>query len=202
VRVMEIKAEVLITPMWKAKQLRMPADIFVENFIKVLYALFSEDTVTIVKTDGTETEFYGHFYKSRRGWTYEVHIMKVDMPEGKDYAGIFVGASSEEERMDNYNLIAKYPHGTETNQIYYGNTTVSDLGFDEENKRHVIRVRRLFENKSPNDLVIAEVGLVADFYTDVTGRFDYLISRCVLPSPFTLPVGRAMYIDYFLYLHF
>jgi len=200
VRVMEIKSEVVITPLFNTEQVRAPADIFVENFIRFLYSMFIGEYITGVCTDGEECTIGGGSRDCK--WGATIYILYTVAPEGDDSYGVIVGASSEEEKMDNYNLIAKYPHGTGTNQIFYGSSEVEDLGYDEENKRHVIRIRRWFENRGTSDIVINEVGLVAFERAPCIGDSKFLISRCVLPTTFTLPVGRMMYVDYFIYLHF
>lgn len=214
-RVMEIKSEVVITPLFNtgSSKIRAESDIYVENFIKILYILFSGGgTIEVVKTDGESFQFPGYSKCSGgSGWVCSLWVLYVNAPEGNDKFGVVVGASSETEDLRNYNLIAKYPHGTETNQVYYGSSEIEEY-WDEENKRHVIRIRRWFENKSPSDIVINEVGLIADWNTccaytwsgwhEKCPEIYILLSRTVLPTSFTLPVGRMMYIDYFIYLHF
>jgi len=209
---MNIEAEVSIIP----QQIKAPSDIYVENFIKALYGLFTNTNVSVIKPNGTEDTFYAYeywkcYYEYSRDAYLKYSVFYANAGEGDDTFGIIVGASTEEEKMDNYNLIAKYPHGTDVNQVYYGSSTIEDLGYDEENKRHVIRVRRWFENRGTSDIVINEVGLIVKNYVymrdahcglHIDKGITFLITRTVLPTSFTLPVGRMCEVNQYIYLYF
>jgi hypothetical protein len=111
-------------------------------------------------------------------------------PDNDDSFGIVVGSGSASVSPTDYRLVSKIPHGTGSGQLDHDtHSTATSLSSTSS----YIELARTFVNRSGDNVVVREVGIIARSYwrdTSVVNDVKYLIARDVLPSPVTVkPLG-------------
>jgi len=184
------------------KYRRYRSDSFVGNFFKLLYAhLFKAtfnntisetvrlynplDVNAIININNELVKIYGNVASSL--------IASV----GATDRGIVVGSGSTAVTLNDFRLESQIPHGTASGQLRYSAITSSDITPINRalSNNWYYAITRKFDNLSPSDITIAEVGLIGRFSTNV-GLLPALVARDVLPSPITLISNESTIIQY------
>jgi len=172
---------------------------FINNFLKILEALFragqgSATSTTLTDTSGSSKTVYAEWYTDAAtlgGGT----PMACNASSGDDSYGIVVGSGTVPLALDQYSLASKISHGTSSGQLSYGPMTFEDLGLDQTVSPPVYRMRliRTFINLTSSAININEVGIVARNHWKNAGSViidvRYLIARDVLATTYTVPAG-------------
>lgn len=116
-------------------------------------------------------------------------------PAGVDSYGIVVGTGTTNPSLDDYNLESKIPHGTESGQLSYGDTTKYD--YSESGSVVVDQgCQRSFDNNSGADITVNEIGLIATI--NIGGQnVNVLLMRDVI-SATTIPNGGRLTVKYYI----
>lgn len=109
--------------------------------------------------------------------------------EGEDRFGILVGSSNTPYDMNQYNLQAKIPHGTEENKLKYRECEGKVV--DDS-----IYISRYFTNESGSDITVKEIGLAVRVVKYNTAEvLYYLLARDVI-TPITVPNLATLRVEY------
>jgi len=176
---------------------------FINNFLKILEALFragqgSATTTTLTDTGGSSKTVYVEWYSPGVGSGIDYAggtPMACNASSGDDSYGIVVGSGTVSLALDQYSLASKISHGTSSGQLSYGPMTFEDLGLDQTVSPPVYRMRliRTFINLTSSAININEVGIVARNHWKNAGSViidvRYLIARDVLATTYTVPAG-------------
>ncbi|RLG80404.1 MAG: hypothetical protein DRO40_11225 [Thermoprotei archaeon] len=165
------------------KKHRQPAHSWVKNFMNILRYGFANHDVPCTKQDGSTVSIT---INASLGW-----FLRVTAGAGDDSHGLMVGNGSKAFEVDDYSLDSKIPHGSNANQLVYGETTVENV-VDDGSKLY-FRIIRTFSNNSGSSITVTEVGLA------VAGADNKpLIARDVLDSPVTVPNGGTLTVRYII----
>jgi len=160
---------------------KQEAKTWVRNFFKMIRDTFNNTSLGIVKQDGTSLSLSG-------GYTV-VDVYRVVASSGDSNYGILVGSGTKGWDINDYKLDSKIAHGSGTNQLMYGATTVEDIVIGSNNIS--FRIIRTFTNSSGSSITVTEVGLATYGY----GTYP-LIARDVLSTPVSVPPGSTLTVRY------
>ena len=132
-----------------------------------------------------------------RGLTSPMVILGIMGGEGVDAIGVVVGSQAGSKSIRRCNLVSQLKH-TENVFTY---KAVEDLGFDVVAGNIVWRVRRSFDNLSPNPVNIWESGVYAsgNFSDPTTGDplpVHVMIALDVRDTPITVEPGQRLIVTY------
>jgi len=181
------------------------------NWGRLVKALFDASSETIILPDGSTSTFDGSLYATDSGWcnggTPSVTLkrnMRLDAGEGDDSYGFVVGYGTRPVDFWDFNLDAKYPHGTTLSKIYYKASNImvdySQTVTIDDKSYHVLAVivERTFENRANGNQTISETGLI--IYVTITNKpsLKFMIFRDVLDTPITLAPTDIVTLRYHL----
>jgi len=161
---------------------RQKARTWVKNLFSILRNSFNGSQPTFQKQDGSV-------------YTNSMNIetfLKVASPSGNYNYGILVGMGTKAWAIDDYKLDNKISHGSSSNQLLYGTTTVEDIVI--ESNRIYFRVIRTFTNSSGSSTTVTEVGLATYGVTETAP----LIARDLLNPPVTVPPSSTLTVRYII----
>jgi hypothetical protein len=173
---------------------------FLNNFLKILEALFragqvSMTSTTVTDTSGSSKTAFAEWYACSTCVFGGGTPMGCKASSGDGSYGIVVGSGTTAVALDQYTLISPISHGTGQGQLSYGSMTVEDLGLDQTVSPPVYRIRliRTFVNFTSSAINMNEVGIMArNFWRDsayVGNDVKFLITRDVLTTTYTVPAG-------------
>jgi len=160
---------------------RQKARTWVKNFFIILRYGNANSVPQAQRQDGTVTSTNTTF----------TDMFKVTSPTGDSNYGILVGMGTKAWAIDDYKLDNKITHGSSSNQLLYGNTTVEDLIM--ESNRIYYRIIRTFTNSSGSTITVTEVGLAMSLYNNYV-----IIARDLLNPPATVPNGSTLTVRYII----
>ncbi|MHC1628476.1 MAG: hypothetical protein ACXQTI_06590 [Candidatus Nezhaarchaeales archaeon] len=181
----------------------LPANSFLLNFMKMLYAVLRASTYTIVNTGGSsttiklakimKTETYKVEYKETTRTRYLAGFHAWALKED-DSHGIMVGSGTKLIDPNDYALDLKIPHGLGENQLIYLSGEVKETTVIG-NQAH-LKIRRSFINHSGSSVYVREVGLAVKQFSP---EAVFLIIRDVIaetevPNDYTLDVEYLLFI--------
>jgi len=183
---MKVRAEVAVE-LDGREVYRGPSKSFVQNFAITYMAFMLNSIQSVTQPDGTT----GSIRPGISGTNVTLHFYYA-AGDNDDTNGVWVGSGSTPVSPTDYNLRSKIPHGTGTGQLDYDPQTVTA---SYGSSSSYVEIARTFVNRTSDDVIVREVGLVAYQYArsispSVESRTRELIARDVLPSPVTVkPLG-------------
>jgi hypothetical protein len=115
-------------------------------------------------------------------------------PAGETSAGIVVGSSDTPVSIGQYRLMAQISHGTSSNQLQYGNTTVESL---VKNSTWYFRIIRTFTNASGGTVTVREIGLYLRLGLSASPYYySCMLARDVPASAINVPAGSTLTLRY------
>jgi len=161
---------------------------WVKNWIYMLNACFKAGETTVKDVNGDDVTYKG-----------VGEVFNVDAGSGDDSKGILVGLSDTAWNKDQYCLQDKITHGSGSNQLLYGEQTISDAVDDPVEP--YFRISRTFTNESGASITIKELGVVVKNSYNST-EILILILRDVLSSPVTVSDGYAVTVRYTFFIYY
>jgi len=160
---------------------KQPVRSFLANWTKALYGItYSTTNLNIVKV---VTRYGGSVgYPSYSGTGYP--LFKLTADEGDTRNGIIFGSGTTPPSIDDYDLEAPIPHGTEAGELYYN---ASGLVYDIKSDRGVIHAYRTASNQSGEDVTVSEIGLAFIWRRSDGNYYPVLVLRDVLDEALVVP---------------
>jgi hypothetical protein len=193
---MKMKCELIIEEDGKVVY-RGEAKSFVYNFAKVLAGMLGNSgdgsslkTITATDVNGSTGTVYIEVNHGSASWSF--NPMGYNAGDNNDSYGIIVGSGTTPVTYLNYNLASKITHGTGTGQLDYDtHTIVANYTLTGG----YIDFYRTFVNRSSADVVVREVGLVAQSQIG-SNTTKYLVARDLLPTPVTVKSLGSLTVKY------
>ena len=113
--------------------------------------------------------------------------------------GIQVGIGTGAESFEGYVLGTLCAHGSGANQLVYSAHSVLVQSYDAPSKTWTITIKRIFNNNSAADIVIAETALVFNMPNQGT---QCMLNRDLLGATQTVAIGAQLTVSYGVTLTF
>jgi hypothetical protein len=197
---MRVRAELIVESDGK-EVFRGESRSFLQNFCKIFYAMLASpasysagaivSSVTVTDTGGSSKTAYAESYACSSCYYGGGVPAAMGAPDNDDSFGIVVGSGSASVSPTDYSLASKISHGAGSGMLDY-DAHLTATSFTSTSS--YIELARTFVNRSSDNVVVREVGIMArNYWKDDRGvRNDvkFLIARDVLPSPVTVkPLG-------------
>ena len=163
-----------------------PGNSFVVAFIRGLWTCFT-------RTMQTAVDIYGVWRGLVRWPATDTQIFKIDAPKEETRFGPVVGAGTRTVGNFDTRLETQIEHGTGSNQLIYGDTTL--LEPEEVTGALVITIHRTFTNHSAADVIVSECGIYSANSEKAPAHFHCIIRDLVSPAV-SVPIGHSLFLEY------
>lgn len=200
-----IKAKIVIKVKDKdgniVSQKELPANSFVLNFMKMLYAVFRVTSVGTKDVNGNDTTMRLTIIRETRTYEVEYHTTTrtVELAGFQAWAikeddshGIQIGTGTTPVSPDDYALTSKVPNGIGEGKMLYLDCNVSST-LVTGNTAH-IEIKRSFLNYSGSTITVTEIGLVVKQFSPET---CFLIIRDLIEAT-DVPNNYGMDVSYII----
>lgn len=113
--------------------------------------------------------------------------------------GILVGIGTDAESFEGYVLSSLCSHGSGANQLVHAAHSALVQSYDAPTKKWTITIKRIFNNNSAADIVIAETALVFNMPNQGT---QCMLNRDLLGATQTVAIGAQLTVSYDVTLTF
>lgn len=183
-------------PETKKIYLRKRGESFVENFIKILYAvLYAGSRSKITQFVGLDGALYS-IPDLFDAFSYYAGT-KDDPSYSPDSWGILVGTGATPVSPTDYRIESKIAHGTGLGQLSYGIMQYSYNGIITVNNVNYFELElfRTFTNQSGQDINVSETAIYVVHKNSGGGLYIFMIARDVF-TPVVFPANQSRTVSY------
>jgi len=152
-----------------------PANSFLLNFMRMLYAVFTAGSITAKDTNGNSVSMKLVRVQKTQTYTIEYKTLSKSFEQAGFHAwaikeddshGILIGSGTGTVTPDDYQMSNQIPNGLESGKMLYLESSVGDLVV-VGNSAH-IELKRSFLNYSGSTITLTEIGLAVRQFSPET----------------------------------
>ena len=163
-----------------------PSHSFVTAFIWGLWACF-------IRTNQRATDIYGTPQTLVRWEQHDTQLLRLNSGMGETRFGPVIGTGTTELSNHDTRLAAQIGHGTGTNQLIHGATTL--IGPTEIAGALIITIQRTYTNHSAATVTVSECGIYS-IGSEISPPYFHCIIRDLVTPAIRVPVGHTLLLEY------
>ena len=163
-----------------------PSHSFVTAFIRGLWACFTA-------TNHNAVDIFGMWQRLVLWGATDTVIFRLNAPKEETRFGPVVGMGTRAVGNFDTRLETQIEHGTGSNQLIYGETTL--LEPSEVAGALVITIHRTFANHSTSPITVSECGVYCNSDQRSPAQFHCIIRDLVSPAA-SVPIGHTVLLEY------
>ena len=164
----------------------IPSHSFVIAFMLGLWACF-------IRAHINATDIYGASQRLVHWTQHDTQLFRLNSGAGDTRFGPVIGTGTTELSNHDTRLATQIGHGTGTNQLMHGSTTL--LGPTEIAGALVITIQRTYTNHSAATVTVSECGIYSAGNEITPPHFHCIIRDLVSPA-ISVPVGHTLLLEY------
>lgn len=183
------------------RELNVPGNSFLMNFMYMVYAVLTFSNPTVKDTSGSPVPLTLYRVEKTVRMTIEDREINYDRYQAgfiawankeDDSHGILIGSGTKIVDPKDYTLSSKIPHGIGSGKVLYLSCSVGSTEVTGDMAR--LTISRSFLNHSGSDITVTELGLAVRQFNPET---NILLIRDQIPAV-TVPNDYTLYVTYSL----